>query len=234
MKRLSTLLAVAALVIGGAAMAAEYSETGYLQGGGYLVLGDDSQCGTLLMNADGSYENGYCWQYGGVVPPDYGAFAECYFGEYKVCANIYDLTQVGNDIGQTMDCYVWNDAGGVPGGVCDLKAGVDPGPIAFWPTISRHVVTMNDYCCGPDFWVGYYGNWPGALCAWFVGADLDGFGGCPFTNTAPGIGFPTGWNNVSGIWGPTAAIGLGCEVNPCGPNPTEETTWGQIKAIFNN
>ena len=35
-------------------------------------------CGQLLLNADGTYENGYTWWYGGQVTPYYGAFAEGY------------------------------------------------------------------------------------------------------------------------------------------------------------
>jgi hypothetical protein len=217
-------------------MAADNTETGYLQGGGILIDdGHDTVCGTVMINSDGSYENGYCWQYAGCVAPYYGAFAECYFyTDPAVCANVFHLTQTGGQDGYLLTSYVWKNAGGVPGPVCDTAGPLAPGAIAFWPSISEHTVDMNDCCPGDEFWVGYWGGWPGLACGWFCGADLDGFGGCPFTNIAPGIGFPTGWNNVSVAWGPTQAMGIGCEVNPCVPPvPTEETTWGQIKAVFN-
>jgi hypothetical protein len=231
MKKLSTLLAVAALVVGGSASAIDFAEVG--TGQGVLVDPGDAQCGTLVFNADGSYENGYAWQYGGVVPPDFGAFAECYFFENEVCANVFDLSQVGGQAGQTMDSYVWDDAGGIPGAVNCVVVGADPGPVAFWPSVSRHTIPMPLCCTGEAWWVGYWGNWPGLMTAWFIGADLDGFGGCPFTHIAPGIGFPTGWTNVSVVWGPTQALGIGCEVNPCEPTPTIETTWGAIKNLYN-
>ena len=67
---------------------------------------------------------------------------------------------------------------------------------------------------------------------WWVGADLDGPGGFPYTNIAPGIGFPTGWQDVSVLWGPTQALGIGAEVLPCDPVPTVGTTWGRIKALL--
>ena len=52
------------------------------------------------------------------------------------------------------------------------------------------------------------------------------------TNIAPGIGFPTGWNDVSVVWGPTVALGIGAEVLPCEPTPTKTTSWGAIKALY--
>jgi hypothetical protein len=233
MKKLATLLAVAALVVGAAANAAEYSETGYSTDT-ILIDSGDTGCGTLVMNADGTYENGYAWRYGGIVPPDYGAFAECYFGPAIVCSGVFDFSTTGTQAGQSMDIYIYCDAGGTPGPVMCVQR-VTPGPIAFWPSISRHTFPLTPLCdlCGCDaWWIGYWGNWPGAVQGWFVGADLDGFGGCPYTNIAPGIGFPTGWNNVSIVWGPTQAIGIGAEIKGCDV-PVLESTWGAIKALYN-
>lgn len=189
-------------------------------------------CGTLSFNADGTYENGYTWQYGGVVAPNYGAFAECYAGTGLVCSVVLDLTQIGNYSGQCADVYVWSDAGGSPGNVLCVRAGSSVPAIAYWPSVNRHTISL-DYCCiDGAFWAGYWGNWPGAAAGWFVGADLDGFGGCPYTNIAPGIGYPTGWNNVSIAWGPTQAIGIGIELTDCDVTPTQKSTWGGIKALF--
>jgi hypothetical protein len=188
-------------------------------------------CGTLVMNADGTYENGYAWRYGGVVPPDYGAFAECYFGDAIVCAAIFDLSTTGTQTCQTMDIHVYRDAGGVPGPVVSF-ARVEPGPVAFWPSVSRHSFSVQFDCIEGAWWIGYWGNWPDAIQGWFIGADVDGFGGCPYTNIAPGIGFPTGWNNVSVVWGQTQALGIGAEVIVCGGTPTIDSTWGKIKRTF--
>lgn len=191
-------------------------------------------CGTLSMNANGTYEGGYGWQYGGVVAPTYGAFAECYAGTGAVCSVVLDLTQVGSYFGQCADIYVWSDAAGIPGNVLCLRTNVTPGAIAYWPTTSRHFFSLDGCCVDGGFWAGYWGNWPGGSAAWFIGADLDGLGGCPYTNNAPGIGFPTGWTNVSLVWGPTQALGIGVELTDCGSVPTRKSTWGGIKALFKN
>ena len=166
-------------------------------------------CGDLFLNADGTYENGYSWQYGGIVAPEFGAFAECYPTIGLVCAAVFDLTQVGNAAGHRMDVFVWEDQAGLPSVVSCAVTDVDPGAIAFWPSLSRHTVEIPPCNPGPEMWVGYWGAWPNELSGWYVGADLDGLGGCPLTNIAPGIGYPTGWRNVSIVWGPTQALGIG-------------------------
>jgi hypothetical protein len=85
---------------------------------------------------------------------------------------------------------------------------------------------------GP-FTVGFWGNWPGVLCGYFCAADLNGFGGYPWTNVAPGIGYPTGWNDPSIIWGTTQSMGCGAYFGTeCGPIPADSQTWGSIKALF--
>jgi hypothetical protein len=206
-------------------------------GRGSGALQDDGTrdaCGTFLLNTDQSYENGYAWSYGGVAPPYYGAFAEGYvYPSGVACSVILDLTQIGYAAGQTLDAYAWADAAGYPGAVVNVSTGRNPGPIAFWPNLSRHVFPLAFQGVVSDLtWVGYWGNWPGAHAGWFVGADLDGFGGCPVTNIAPGIGYPTGWNNVSIIWGPTQAIGCGGEFIPGGPTVVRQSSWGEIKALF--
>lgn len=192
----------------------------------------DGGCGSLLFNADGTYENGYTWRYNGVAPPYYGAFAECYSGVGAVCSIDLDLTQVGAYQGQTIDVYVWNDAGGVPAEVLCVRTDIDPGAPAYWPSISRHRITLEGCCVDGGFWAGYWPNVPGNGSVYFIGADLDGPGGCPFTNIAPGIGWPTGWNNVSVAWGPTAAVGIGVELSECGGTPTQATTWGSVKRLY--
>lgn len=190
-------------------------------------------CGALFHNADGTYEAGYGWAYGGVVPPNFGAFAEVYeVANQRVCAVHFDFTQVGNDTGQTLDVYVWEDALGQPAAILGIVVGVDPGPIEFWPRTSHHIVPVTSDCSSNGAWVGYWGNWPGDTAGWYVAADLDGFGGCPATLIAPGIGYPTGWNNVSIIWGPTRALGISAEFVDCGTVPVVESSWGKVKSLF--
>ncbi len=226
-----TFLLVVPLSVSAAEHERVYSGTEVVHG--TLIDSRDGGCGTLQVNADGSYENGYAWTYGGIVPPYYGAFAECYSGtNVNLCSAVFDLTQVGYQLDNTMDVYVWADAGGIPGDVLCTSFGVQPTPIAFWPSISRHAVPMSCDCLPENFWVGYWGDWSFGLLGWYVAADLDGPGGCPLTNVAPGIGYPTGWNNVSIAWGPTQSIGIGCETIPCGPVPTRESSWGNVKSLF--
>ena len=57
--------------------------------------------------------------------------------------------------------------------------------------------------------VSYWADFSTQGCGYYVAADLNGPGGCPMTNIAPGIGYPTGRNNASVVWGPVQAIGIG-------------------------
>jgi hypothetical protein len=210
-------------------MSLGYSTETVVQG----VQGDACANGTLYMNHDGTFENGYAWQYGGTVAPYYGAFGEGYdLGPGTVfCGAMWLSTLPGFDLGQRLDAYVWNGGvGGVPGGVAGVVTGYDPSTIGNWPAITQHDVDMNIAVTGA-FTFGYWGNWPGAQCGWFCAADLDGFGGYPWTNIAPGIGYPTGWNDPSIIWGPTQSMGLGAYFGE-GGTPVEAQTWGSIKALF--
>jgi len=188
--------------------------------------------GTLCLNYDGSAENGYCWQYGGIVPPYYGAFAECCSYDGAVCGIELMLTGVGYPCGP-LDAYVWADAGGIPGNVLNVTSGLNPCPVATWPNISTHdfLIPGNPQVNGA-FWIGYWANFSSAPCGYFVAADLNGFGGCPYTNIAPGIGYPTGWQNASVVWGATQALGIGAWLGqPI--TPVERTSWGRIKQVFN-
>ena len=111
----------------------------------------------------------------------------------------------------------------------------DPCPVATWPQISTHDFAVS--CADVDgaFWVGYVlDSGPDAPCGYFIAADTNGFGTCPYTNIAPGIGYPTGWHNVSVVWGPTAAVGIGAWVaaGPCGGVPTDEGSWGKLKKLY--
>ena len=38
--------------------------------------------------------------------------------------------------------------------------------------------------------------------------------------------------NVSVVWGPTQALGIGVRLTDCGSVPTRKSTWGGIKALF--
>lgn len=238
MKPKALILALGALIAWGSHARSE-EPIGKVYNGSELVHGTlesqgDGACGELLFNADGTYENGYCWRNGGIVWPYFGAFAECYSSAdgVEVCAVVLDLTQVGTYFGQTSDIYVWADAGGEPGNVICFRPDVDPGAPAFWPSVSRHTLLLEGCCVSGDFWAGYWSNWPLAGCGYFIAADLDGPGGCPYTNIAHGIGFPSGWQDVSVAWGPTAAVGIGTEIHPCSPTPNRTSSWGRVKDLY--
>lgn len=186
-----------------------YSDQTVVQG----VQGDACAMGTLYYNHDGSFENGYAWQYGGIVAPHYGAFAEGYeyLGAATVCCVTLWLAQVGYFSGQSCDVYVWASDDGNPSNVLGVVTGVVPSGIAWWPSVSQHDVDM--YVCSPRaFFVGYWGSWPNSYAPWYCAADLDGPGGTPRTNIAPGIGYPTGWQDPSIVWGHTESMGCGVYV----------------------
>jgi hypothetical protein len=236
MKKLMVLVAVFALV--GATYAAEEpsGSTGFSRNTTIIEAptpDGDQDCPILKCNADGTFENGYCWQFGGAVLPDYGAWAECYENTL-VCEGHFYFTQTGYYIGQTVDAYIWEDAGGNPGNVLCATLGANPGPIAFWPSCSAHKIPFDPPCAPPgSHFVGFWGNWPDAQCGWFICSDEDGFAGCPRTKIAPGIGYPTGWNhpNVVPTFAGCQSLGI-CEWSGEGGTATQETTWGQIKALY--
>lgn len=196
-------------------------------------------------NDDGSFENAYAMSHFGVLAPDYGAWAECFEGDF-VCGVQLLLTQVGDHNAQTMDVYVWeseragNPAPGPdPGNVLCVLRGVPCGTIAAWPEISTLEIQV---CCstggGLNF-IGFWGDWPGEKPGWYVAGDEDGPPlGCPRVKIVPGISFPSGWNHPSvlpdfslcrnlGIRGIT---GLGDCHAP--PTPAATGTWGQVKALY--
>ena len=230
MKKFAALLMVLALAVAANAtnpVSLGYSDQTIVQG----VQGDACAQGTLYYNHDGSFENGYAWQYGGIVAPYYGAFAEGYdLGAGTLwCASMW-LSQTGYFTNQTCDVYVWESDGSNPTNVLGVVTGVLPSGIAYWPSISQHDVDVNVYCPGA-FFVGYWGTWLNSYAPWYCAADLDGFGGLPRTNIAPGIGYPTGWQDPSIIWGTTQSMGLGGYFGE-GGSPAQPETWGSIKALF--
>ena len=93
-----------------------------------------------------------------------------------------------------------------------MVAGVVLSNVPYWPNIGQNDVTIRVPVVG-DFTVGYWGNWPNAPLGYWCAADLDGFGGHPWTNIAPGIGYPTGWNDPSIVWGPTQSMGCGAFID---------------------
>ncbi len=230
MKTCASLLAVLALA-GFAANAENFSSTGYTE---TIIIGSGPEAcanGTLFVHHD-TFENGYCWQYGGIAPPYYGAFGEAYdLGAGCVFCGAFFLTQIGYFSGNPADLYIWE------GGVTSVPAavlGMIPGhvfqSIAYWPAINQHDVDMN-VCVYGEFTVGYWSDFSAETCQWYCAADVDGFAGNPWTYIAPGIGYPTGWSDPSAIWGATQSMGIGAWFGE-GGSPVEAQTWGSIKGLF--
>jgi hypothetical protein len=190
---------------------------------------------TLCRHFDGTAENGYGWQHRGCVAPSYGAFAECFdFGIGScLCGIELMLTSLGG-VCSPADLYIWADAGGRPGNVLAMTSGANPGPVATWPNVSTHDLPMVATQVAGVAWFGYRTDYSNAPCGYFIAADTNGFGGCPYTNIAPGLGYATGWNHVSAVWGPTRSLGIGAwrTADGCGGVSVRESTWGRIKQLY--
>ena len=199
---------------------------------------DDICPGAIFKtNDDGSYENGYAWQYAGDAAPYYGAWAEGFTMDYDllaVCGMRFALTQVGNQDGWLMDVYVWDASGNNPNNVISMTPGINPGAVAMWPQISQHDININDASMGGDYFVGYWANWIGAAAGWYLAADENGFGGgLPRTNFAPGTGYPTGWNHPNLAFPNCMDLGIGTYENyGIDPVPVRENTWGAVKNLY--
>jgi hypothetical protein len=230
MKKFATLLAVLAMV--GMASADNYGVLGYSED---TVMQSDmgDQCtGIPIYNHDYSCENGYCWQFGGIVPPYYGCWAEAYdVGPTNVECGLYWLTQIGYYMGRPMDCYVW-DGGvyGPPSGVLCVVPGITGLNIGFWPDCTLNEVEIN-CCVTADFTIGYWADFSNEVCQWYCCADENGFGGYPWTCYAPGIGYPTGWGPPNYAFPSCISMCIGATIND-DPSPAEAQTWGSIKALF--
>ncbi|MBK8233608.1 MAG: fibronectin type III domain-containing protein [Candidatus Eisenbacteria bacterium] len=174
-----------------------------------------SDCGEFQVGGDGTYESGYAWQGSGVVSPEFGAFAQ-WIPEARgwICAVTVDLTAAAEGpVAEAIDLFVWADAGGVPGQVLGVTTIWPQGEIPRWPAVRRHRGEFGLLADDRGVWVGVRSFTPGSPAEFFVAADLDGISGSgpgPMTNVAPGLGYPSGWQSVSSVFGPTVALGIGC------------------------
>ncbi len=232
--------AVIALVLGvwvafgtaGTAGAGNASDLGYRED--TVIQGDGRpECaGTLTHNHDFSFENGYCWSYGGVAPPYYGAWGEGYdLGSVTIECGIFWLTQDSYVVPTPSDIYVW-DGGihGPPASVLSMVADVDFYNLLLWPSIGRNDVEIG-CCVTGDFTVGYWNDASDQFCTFYCAADENGSGGHPWTCIAPGIGYPDGWQHPNVVYPNCVSMGIGVTVTDT-PSPVESKTWGSIKALF--
>ena len=233
MKRVTIWLAAAAIVGLGVAQATESRTLGYSDEVIVIGPGTDECTGDLFYNHDGSFENGACWQFAGIVSPYYGAFGETFdLGDvYVECMAIW-VSQIGNWTDQSMDLFVWE------GGVSD-----EPGPVMamfgdrhmynvpYWPTAGQNDFEVCITCSG-EFTVGYWGHFADCDCGWYTVADFNDSPGHAWTCVAPGIGYPSGWQHPRIIWSdPFNSLGFGVYIQDT-PSPREAPTWGSIKELF--
>ena len=131
-----------------------------------------------------------------------------------------------------MDVYVWDASGGNPNNILSMTPGVNPGPIAIWPEISRHDIDIDDTYVEGEYFVGEWGNW--IVVGWYIAADENGpADGLPRTNIAPGIGYPTGWNHPNVVFPHCHDLGIGTyEVETVVPVPVRGKSWGAVKNLY--
>lgn len=203
---------------------------------GFVLPGrDDNPCpgSDLLLRFDGTGEAACSWQGDGVLPPDYGAWAEGYTATGLVCGIQFHFSALtGWQTGQNLDAYVYDSDGENPSAVLSMTPGIDPGPVAIWPALSSHDIDTEDVEVGGEFFAGFWGAWPGEFPpGWGTVCDLDGPQGMPRTKIAPGIGYPTGWHDPSIVFGPTRNNAIGPYVAPL-PIPASGSTWGSVKMLY--
>lgn len=229
MENVGTLLAV--LVLTASANASDFDSIGYSKETTVIARNSAHCTGIYVQNCNATFENGYCWPPAGIVPPYYGASGESYdFGCVTVeCIRLY-LTQTGQYQGQPLDIYVWD--GGIsskPGAIQTVVPGVVPSNVPFWPTIGENDFEVCLSVQG-DFTVGYCYTY---VCWYdcYIAVDEDGPSGHPWTNIAPGIGYPTGWQHPNVMWPGCVSLGIGFYMWT-GFSPVNDGTWGAIKALF--
>jgi hypothetical protein len=229
---LMAIMLAVALTVGAHGQRSAHSE---LPQNSAVLLNRENPCpgSALLCNHDGTFEiNGCAWVDGGVIPPYYGAFAEGFDSTGVVCGMQFAFTTLpGFQTDQLMDVYVWDSDGANPTTVLGLTVNVDPGPVAIWEGVSLHDVDVDDVVVDGPFFVGFWGNWPGAAQpGWWVAADFGGVGQ-PRTYVAPGMGLPTGWQPPYMFDGRIRSLGICAYLGP-GYSPVEAGTWGAVKALF--
>ena len=204
--------------------------------GGAINLECEEYCGVFRSPTGYSNDTGFAWQYSGVSSGVTGAFAECFHFDapVTVCSIALNLSQLGQYGDQRCEGFIWADASGQPGSVLAMDLETIFGFVETWPYVSCHFLRDFDTCVQGDVWIGARGVWAGDVAGWFVAADLESGNGCPMTNVAPGIGYPSGWQPVSEIWQSTASLGIWAIIieEPCILSPTYQSSWGRIKSLY--
>ncbi len=233
MRTYSIALGVLLVSLGG-----PYAETGVSLGATQAIriqrIPDDCSM-SLFANHDDSFENAYCWQQEGVAPPYFGAFGEAFdLGQGEIeCVAIWATTG-SSHLSEPMTLYVWRGGiGSPPGEVLYMRSEQVLTNIPFWPSVGQNNLEVGEgWCVNETFTVGYWADFSLSECWWYVASDESGVGGYPWTNIAPGIGYPTGWQDPSVVWESCRSLGIGVFFDAGGPSPAQSPTWGRIKVLF--
>lgn len=186
-----------------------------------------------LEQHDGSFESAYAWTGGGVVPPDYGSWVERFEAVGWACGLRLHLTITYEHSNQILDAYLYAEENGLPGTVLSATVGVMIDTPGVWPEITAHDLGIYEAEVNGAFYLGFWGNWPGGDAKWYIASDENGPGpGRPMTRIAPGIGYPTGWQDVTVVWPDAEALGIGAYVTDENPTPTASGTWGSVKSLY--
>jgi len=219
-----------------AALADEAQTVGYRDH--TLILPARDPCsGTLEVNHDDSFENGYCFEGSAASPEPYGSWGEAYdLGQCceVICGSYWVTTVPQYWLGQAANIYIWE--GGVtgePGGVLFVLPDVVFENVPRWPEVGQNDVAVGVIVSG-EFTVGFWGNWePYPWGGYFIAADEDGAGGRPWVYIAPGHGLPSGWQHpgVVPIFRDCRSLGIGLYYGES-PTPVEAPSWGRVKRLF--
>jgi len=186
---------------------------------------DDCSGGILYANHNGNFESAYAWTW--YHDPYVNAFGESYdLGMGQISCGAFWLTTIGEVPPAPTEVYVW-DGNDPPGAVLAMVQGVQFQNLPVWPEFGVNLVPISLEVTRP-FTIGYWSGFDGEP-VWYIGADLDGFGGTPWTYAICGD-YPD-WCRVDYIWGPTQSIGIGVYFHS-GPTPVEASSWGRIKSLY--
>jgi len=173
----------------------------------------------------------------GIEEPDWGSFAEGYscLTTGAVCGIEAVFTRALDWSGSgSIDLYAWgyDVASDDPGNVLSLVVAAPVSGVDYWPYVSAlDFAVPPTEVPGQGFFVGYWPRshylHPTQFTPCF---DADGPGGVPRTKIVPGIGYPTGWQDVDVVF-EGAAVGLRPWVAG-GPVPSERTSWSALKALY--
>jgi hypothetical protein len=207
-----------------------------------VVPGGRDCGGQLYEHHNGRFASAIAWQGDGIVPPYYGTLAEAFdLGSGVIYCGVYWLTQNGNFNGHVADLYVWDGGiAGPPSTVLHMVTGHLFTNVPHWPEVGQNDVPLQVPVSGA-FTIGYWGDWPGEQCGYYVPYNEWVQHGHPWTCIAPGLQYPSGWQHPSVVGGWEAIESLGLGVYFGTPSsvddhigerpPLESTTWGALKAL---